>query len=147
MPSLSHRTTHEVRDRCLCYNAQRAARVLARRFDEAFRPVGITNQQFSLLMSLHRPEPPTLGAVATVLAMDRTTLTAALKPLERRALVRIAVDASDKRSRLVSLTAKGRALLERALPIWRQTHAEVDALVADAESMRDGLQRLSTAAQ
>ena len=67
---------------------QRAARALARRFDAAFRPLGLTSGQFSLLMSLNRPEPPTMGAVAALLAMDRTTLTAALKPLERRGLVR-----------------------------------------------------------
>ena len=45
----------EVRDACLCLHARRAARALARRFDEAFRPIGITNGQFSLLASLNRP--------------------------------------------------------------------------------------------
>ena len=76
-----------VRDTCLCLHVQRAARALARRFDEALRPLEITNGQFSLMMSLNRPDPPSMSAVAAVLAMDRTTLTAALKPLERRGLV------------------------------------------------------------
>jgi len=115
-----------VRDACLCLHVQRAARALARRFDEAFRPFDLTNGQFSLLMSLNRPEPPTLGSVAALLAMDRTTLTAALKPLERRHLVKIAVDKEDRRSRRLSLTAKGRALLTEALPVWTSTHAAVD---------------------
>ena len=79
--------THQVRDTCLCLHLQRAARAVARRFDEALRPLGLTSGQFSLLMSLNRPEPPTIGRVAGVLAMDRTTLTANLKPLERRGLV------------------------------------------------------------
>src|SRR5579884_3121679 len=96
-------TTHQVRDSCLCLHTQRAARALARRFDEAFRPVGLTNGQFSLLMALNRPEPPTLGSVAALLAMDRTTLTANLKPLERRGLVRVAVDPEDQRSRRLIL--------------------------------------------
>ena len=48
-----------VRDACLCLHVQRAARALARRFDEVFRPLDLTNGQFSLLMSLNRPEPPT----------------------------------------------------------------------------------------
>src|SRR4051812_31275358 len=90
-------TTHVVRDCCLCLHVQRAARGLARRFDEAFRPLDLTNQQFSLLMSLNRPAPPGMAAVASVLAMDRTTLTAALKPLERRGLVKVTVDPEDKR--------------------------------------------------
>jgi DNA-binding MarR family transcriptional regulator len=108
---------------------QRAARALARRFDEALRPVDLTNGQFSLLMSLNRPEPPSMGSVASLLAMDRTTLTAALKPLERRGLLTIFVDPDDKRSRRLMLTEAGQATLARALPIWEATHAAVsDAL-------------------
>ena len=96
---LPFEVTPQVRDCCLCLHAQRAARALARRFDEALRPLELTNGQFSLLMSLNRPEPPTLGSVATLLAMDRTTLTAALKPLERRGLLKVKVDKEDRRSR------------------------------------------------
>ena len=87
-----YETTLQVRDTCLCLHLQRAARVVARKFDDVFRPLGITQGQFSLLMSLNRPEPPTMGSVADLLAMDRTTLTANLKPLARRGLVRIKVD-------------------------------------------------------
>src|SRR3954454_8519002 len=93
-----------VRDSCLCLHVQRAARALARRFDDALRPLGLTNGQFSLLMSLNRPEPAGMGGVATLLAMDRTTLTAALKPLIRRGLVRVAPDPGDRRGRLLTLT-------------------------------------------
>src|SRR5918911_672607 len=116
---LPFETTIEVRDACLCLHLQRAARAVARRFDEVLRPLGLTSGQFSLLMSLNRPEPPTIGSVAALLAMDRTTLTANLKPLERRGLVRVTVDPSDRRSRRLVLTSAGRALLASAVPIWR----------------------------
>ena len=102
---VSFETTLLVRDCCLCLHVQRAARALARRFDEALRPFDLTNGQFSLLMSLNRPKPPAMGAVASLLAMDRTTLTAALKPLERRGLVKVTADQQDRRSRLMTLTA------------------------------------------
>jgi DNA-binding MarR family transcriptional regulator len=128
--------THEVRDRCLCLHVQRAARAIARRFDEALRPYGLTNGQFSLLTSLNRPEPPRIGDVAPLLAMDRTTLTANLKPLERRALVDVVVDPKDKRSRRLQLTDAGRDLLVAALPVWRATHAEIDRLLPDADPDR-----------
>src|SRR5712664_2898103 len=111
-------TTRHVRDACLCLHTQRAARALARRFDEALRPVGLTNGQFSLLMSLNRPQPPAMGPVASLLAMDRTTLTAALKPLERRGLVEISPDPADRRGRLLKLTPAGLELLAGAVPIW-----------------------------
>ncbi|MBA4611355.1 MarR family transcriptional regulator [Stappia taiwanensis] len=127
---LPFETTLEVRDHCLCLHAQRAARALARRFDEALRPVGLTNGQFSLLMALNRPEPPSIGPLARFLAMDRTTLTAALKPLERKGLVTAATDPKDRRSRLLRLTEKGHAALLAAMPVWRQTHAEIDATLS-----------------
>src|SRR5262245_4124747 len=101
---VAYETTLHVRDHCLCLHAQRAARALARRFDIALKPAGITSGQFSLLMSLNRPEPPNLGSLAALLAMDRTTLTANLKPLERRRLVETVADATDKRARLLRLT-------------------------------------------
>ena len=64
---LSHELTLYVKDACLCFAAQRAARALARRFDAAFRPLGLTNGQFSLLMALNRPSPPTLSSLAELL--------------------------------------------------------------------------------
>jgi DNA-binding MarR family transcriptional regulator len=126
-PDVPFATTLLVRDTCLCLHVQRAARALARRFDEALRPLGLTNGQFSLMMSLNRPAPPAMGEVASLLAMDRTTLTAALKPLERRGLVAIAVDPADRRNRRLALTAEGRAVLARAAPIWTHHHALVEA--------------------
>lgn len=142
---VSHETTLLVRDCCLCLHVQRAARALARRFDDALRPVGLTNGQFSLLMSLNRPQPPPMSAVASLLAMDRTTLTAALKPLERRGLVDVSPDPSDRRSRLLSITTKGMQALARAVPIWQSAHKEVESLIpgGDPQHFRDSLRALS----
>jgi DNA-binding MarR family transcriptional regulator len=143
--ALSFETTIMVRDTCLCLHLQRAARAVARRFDDALRPLGLTSGQFSLLMSLNRPEPPTIGQVADVLAMDRTTLTANLKPLARRGLVEVRVDAADRRSRRLVLTPAGRSLLTAALPVWRRQHAAIDELVpgADPDKLRAELRAIS----
>lgn len=134
--NVPYETTLLVRDCCLCLHVQRAARALARRFDEALRPLGMTNGQFSLLMSLNRPKPAGMGPVATLLAMDRTTLTAALKPLERRGVVKVIADPEDRRSRLLALTPKGKRLLAAAVPIWQSTHREVEALLGDGDPTR-----------
>ncbi|MBZ6077220.1 MarR family winged helix-turn-helix transcriptional regulator [Microvirga puerhi] len=145
VPAIPYETTLFVRDHCLCLHAQRAARALARRFDEALRPLELTNGQFSLLMALNRPEAAPMGAVARLLAMDRTTLTAALKPLERRSLVTSLANPSDARSRLLALTTEGEALLAKALPIWQHTHAEVDRLLPEPTSVpiREALRAMS----
>jgi DNA-binding MarR family transcriptional regulator len=77
-----------------------------------------------------------MGPVAELLAMDRTTLTAALKPLERRGLVKIAVDPEDRRGRKLHLTAQGKKLLAEAAPVWERTHAEVEAMLGESEPDR-----------
>jgi DNA-binding MarR family transcriptional regulator len=137
--------THLVRDNCLCLHVQRAARGLARLFDDVFRPLDLTHGQFSLLMSLNRPEPPTIGSVAALLAMDRTTLTAILKSLERRRLVKVSVDKEDKRSRRLTITPTGRSLLAKAFPLWRETHAAIEQLVAafHPDDLRTALRAMS----
>ncbi|MCA1368221.1 winged helix-turn-helix transcriptional regulator [Bradyrhizobium sp. BRP14] len=144
-PPIPFSTTIFVRDTCLCLHVQRAARALARQFDDALRPLDITNGQFSLLMSLNRPEAPSMSAVASLLAMDRTTLTAALKPLERRGLVEVFVDPNDRRLRRLRLTAGGGRLLAEALPIWKETHAAVDERLGEhgADRLRADLLALT----
>jgi DNA-binding MarR family transcriptional regulator len=145
-PDLPLSVTIEVRDRCLCLAVHRAARALARRFDDALRPVGLSHGQYSLLISLNRPSPPRLGQVARLLAMDRTTLTANLKPLVRRGLLRVEADPEDARGRLLALTDAGRDLLLRAVPIWRAAHDDLDGEIAESPDPRGALLALSEAA-
>ena len=134
--------TREVRDACLCLHIQRAARAIARRFDDVLRPVGLTNGQFSLLMSLNRPEPPTISSVSSLLAMDRTTLTANLKPLERRRLVKVTVDEADRRSRRLSLTPEGQDVLAKAVPLWSACQVENARLLEAPENLDNLLAEL-----
>lgn len=135
--------TFEVGGACLCLHTQRAARALARHFDEAFRPLDLTSGQFSLLMSLNRSEPPTVGQIAAFLAMDRTTLTALIKPLERRGLVTANTDAQDRRKRRLQLTEAGHTLLFKAYPVWKKAHAELETGLSDPDALRAALRHLA----
>ncbi|MGC2201855.1 MAG: MarR family winged helix-turn-helix transcriptional regulator [Stellaceae bacterium] len=143
--NLPFEITLEVRDNCLCLHLQRAARAVARRFDTALRPLGLTSGQFSLLISLNRPEPASIGSVSALLAMDRTTLTANLKPLQRRGLVKVTTDDVDKRTRRLTLTPAGRDLLIAAVPIWKRTHAEIERQLSESspDQLRAELRALS----
>lgn len=140
--------TLSVRDRCLCLATQRAARALARRFDAVLRPAGLTNGQFSLLHALNRPAPPRLSDLVPFLAMDRTTLTAALKVLEREGLATSAPDPADRRSRRLRLTDAGHARLRLAMPLWQACHDALDATLepALAPALRAGLAALAKTA-
>ena len=135
-------TTLAIRDTCLCLHVQRAARSLARLFDEAFRGVGLTHGQFSLLNALNRPQPPGMGDVARVLAMDPTTLTANVKPLARAGLVEVRTDDADRRARRLALTPAGQEALARAVPIWKRTHAALERRMADSDRLRVELREL-----
>ena len=82
-------------------------------------------------MSLNREDAPDMAAVAALLGMDRTTVTAALKPLRRRRLVSVRPDREDSRRRLLSLTSAGRATLAEAVPVWQRVQAAIEAQLDD----------------
>ena len=128
--SLPISTVQEIRDQCLCLATQRAARLLARRFDRLFAPLGLTNGQFSMLVALSGQWKPRLGELADFLAMDSTTVTAAVKTLEKRGLVVLLPDEADARVRRPALTDAGRAVVAQAVPLWRAEHALVNAEMA-----------------
>ena len=110
---------------CMCLHLQKAACVAARQFDDAFRPLDLTSGQYSLLIALVRQESPSIGQLAENMAMDRTTVTANIKPLKKRGLLETVVDPTDARSRLLVLTPKGEALLKKALPLWQLAQAKL----------------------
>jgi len=95
------------------------------------------------------PSPAARGARAGAAVRRRAAAARphqrALKPLQRRGLIAVMVDAHDRRSRRLKLTPAGRALLARAVPVWRRTHAEIERLVprAGADRLRRDLRALS----
>jgi DNA-binding MarR family transcriptional regulator len=105
---------------CFSLNLKRAARAVGRRYDEALKPVDLTNGQFATLAVIAEFQPLSMQTLAEHLSMDRTTLTAALKPLERRALVSVRPDDLDRRGRNVNLTDEGIKLLRNAVPLWKK---------------------------
>jgi DNA-binding MarR family transcriptional regulator len=123
---LSPATALLLKDTCVCLNLQKAARTVARLHDEALRPTGLTNSQFGVMMMLMRPEPPTITALAADLAMDRTSLTTLLKPLQRRGLIETSAGEHDRRLRFVDLTADGRRALRAALPLWQEVQHRIE---------------------
>ena len=113
----------EVYAACICLGLNRAARGTARRYDAAFRPLGVTSGQYSILSALLRDAPTTIGQLAALLGMERTTLKRNLAPLEGRGLIRTFSDPEDRRIRRIELAQPGRGLLIEAVPLWRAAQA------------------------
>lgn len=109
---------------CAAFNVRKASRVITRLYAEAFVPVGLEPTQFMLLVACARQETVTMGALARRMSMDPSALARNITILERRGLVRIAPGA-DRRVRDISISAKGRKTLSRALPRWREVQANL----------------------
>lgn len=132
---------HVETTRCLCLAARRAARTITREFDQALRAHGLRATQFTLLSALDVAGPLSIGALADVLAADRTTITRNLALVQKRELVSVQADNTDARSRIASITASGEALLQKTMPAWRKVQADLtDTLGASAAA---GLRRLA----
>ncbi|AZO78007.1 MULTISPECIES: MarR family winged helix-turn-helix transcriptional regulator [unclassified Bosea (in: a-proteobacteria)] len=134
----------EISESCFCMNLRKAARLIARRYDEALRPLGLTSGQFSILAALLRPGPVPLGALADVLGMERTTLNRNLRPLEKLKLVETIPDPADARVRGLRLTGAGREMAAKAVPLWQRAQEEANGRLggADWPALRSQLRAL-----
>jgi DNA-binding MarR family transcriptional regulator len=103
---------------CINFQFRKTARSLSHFYDAALRPAGIRSTQFTMLVVIGAAQPVSMSDLANHLVMDRSTLTRNFGLLEQRGLVSTKVG-KDRRSRLVTLTRKGRSALARS-PIGRR---------------------------
>jgi DNA-binding MarR family transcriptional regulator len=112
---------------CFCFSLKKAERLISRRYDEALAPFGLRNGQFSMLICISGANLINIQSIAHQLNMDRTTTTAALKPLEKRKLIKITASKEDSRVKLVSITPLGISLLTKAIPAWQKIQDQLKA--------------------
>ncbi len=132
---------------CACFNLRKAARTVTQLYDDALRPSGVRATQLPLLAVLRGRAATTVNELAEATAIDRTTLTRSLRPLERDGLIR-SRPGGDRRTRELLLTAKGKRQIEKAYPLWLAVHRQVrrrlgaaamDELVASTRLVVNGL--------
>lgn len=133
---------------CVSYRLRRAARVAAKFYDNALRPCGLRNTQFTLLSALDHLGETSIGDLSEELAIDATTLNRNLEVLTRRKLVKnIAVD--DGRVRAVRLTAAGARVFAEAKPLWRAAQRKMLRAIGGGEwtDMQSRLHKIETACE
>jgi len=120
---------------CLVLNTRMAARAVTRRADRKLRPFGVTSAQFNILGALFQQPGRSVTEMASSLAMDRTTLSRNLDVLERKGLVKTVTpaDGVHVNTRLSALTDQGIDLVEKILPEWRKSQAELHATLRNPE--------------
>jgi DNA-binding MarR family transcriptional regulator len=129
---------------CASLNFRRTSRAVTRMYDSAMQDSGVRSTQFALLVAIAKTQPVSMGTLAEVLTIDRTTLTRSLRLLQKERMITIS-KRSAMRQRFLELTPAGEKALQRSLPLWRQAHAKfVAALGKDYWlSMRSELERLA----
>lgn len=124
---------------CLCFRARRVSRAITRMYDEALRPLGIQATQLTLLNAVAMMGGAgTMARLADLLAMDQTTLSRNLRPLQKAGWIELAPLPADRRVRVARLTEEGGRRIEEALPRWAEAHARVVAALGagDAADLR-----------
>ncbi|HEX4454689.1 MAG TPA: MarR family winged helix-turn-helix transcriptional regulator [Kofleriaceae bacterium] len=140
----------QIADTCPGTRVRQVSRVMTKIYDDALRPLGIQSSQMSLLVAVARfgDAGATITGLARVLAMDRTTLTRNIRPLEADGLVRVARSPDDKRASIVVLTRAGERMLEAVHPLWTKATAHIRATLGATRmddlraSLNDTLTRL-----
>ncbi|MBB5696542.1 MarR family winged helix-turn-helix transcriptional regulator [Muricoccus pecuniae] len=145
MTALDPDVVGEVEASCVCLHVQRAGRTVGRHYDKAFRPLNLTNWQFSLLAAVGGADGPSVNELALLLGMDRTTMTRNLRVLERRGLLTMRPDDQDGRIRRALLTPEGRDLFLKALERWRTVNETMKARITPASlpSVWDAFERIA----
>jgi DNA-binding MarR family transcriptional regulator len=116
---------------CLATRMRRLNRVVSGIYDRAFREIGVTGSQMSILVFLMRSGGAKPVEVCGALQMDKSTLCRNIQRMQRQGWVRTAA-VDDARSHRLEVTEVGRGLIERALPLWRGAQAEARAVLGDA---------------
>jgi DNA-binding MarR family transcriptional regulator len=114
----------EIARTCACFHMRRSAREVSVIFDKCLQPTQLRSTQFVSLLVIELREDATMSQVAKLMGMDRTTLTSLIGPLAKRRLVKVSPGA-DRRTRFLSLTPRGRALLSKAVPFWKMAQGKV----------------------
>jgi DNA-binding MarR family transcriptional regulator len=109
---------------CACFNLRKAARAVTQVYDAALAESGLKATQFTVLLAASLAEGAPLSRLADILVMDRTTLTRNLRPLEIQGLIQTE-RGKDRRERLVSLSDKGRHVLDAAMPLWNRAQQTI----------------------
>ncbi|HEX7736931.1 MAG TPA: MarR family winged helix-turn-helix transcriptional regulator [Ktedonobacteraceae bacterium] len=124
----------EVETTCLCLNVRKMARSLTHHYEAQLQASDLRITQFSLLVAIALAREVPLTRLAEAVAMDRTTLTRNLKPLERQHLITIATSPEDRRVHIITLTPQGYQKVNDALPLWKQAQAQMIALLGPQQS-------------
>jgi DNA-binding MarR family transcriptional regulator len=137
-----------VETECPAFQARVAARALTRYYNACFRPLGITAEQFSLLVGIGGSREPTLAELAARAGVDATTLSRSVKSLERRDLVR-GHGGRGRAGKRLALTDEGGRLMDESVAAWERARVRLAEALGEEASQVAGrvMSQLAAAAR
>jgi DNA-binding MarR family transcriptional regulator len=127
-----HSTAFDIPHKCTSLNLRRAARAASQFLENYLQPLGLHSSQFGILNCVSRFGSITMTSLAEEMSLDRTTVTRNLQIMERDGMVEV-FEGKDRRVREIALTDYGKEVLSRAIPLWQQAEADLDALLTEEQ--------------
>jgi DNA-binding MarR family transcriptional regulator len=135
--------TKKVERECVGFRVRKLNRMVTAIYDGALASVGLKTSQFSVLVAVANRDQARPSQLTKLLQMDESTLSRNVERMCARGWLRLERD-DDRRSHLIEVTDKGKALIRKCLPAWQQAQEEVSQrLGADSVSaLRAALRKL-----
>jgi DNA-binding MarR family transcriptional regulator len=131
-------------DSYLPYLLNRAGARIATSFSEEVRPLGATLQMWRVLAALRERDGRRMGDLSATTSIEVSTLTRLVDSMEVKGLVARRRAADDARVVELSVTAAGRRLTQKILPIAERYEqvALAGFSAAEADRLKAALRRL-----
>ncbi len=131
------RVADKMGEECIGVRVRLLNRVITSLYDDAFRPLGITANQISILISMVRKGFDTPGGIGQFLQMEKSTLSRNLDRMRKSGWIEI-LPGEDGRSQRLRITPKGNKVVEKSLPLWRSAQNKAKHILGErgADSVR-----------
>lgn len=120
---------------CTNFKLRSLLRRVARLYDAELAQAGLKGTQYSLLSHVARLGPIKPVDLARHLGLDASTLTRNLRPVAAAGWV-LQRAGPDERSRLIEITAAGRAKQAEARRHWKRAQLRLNGILGGAEVVR-----------
>ena len=128
MKDPAQQAVSEIARDCIAVRIRLLSRTISNIYDQAFRPLGATVGQMNILVVVARLGPMAPGDAARRLSMEKSTLSRNVERMRANGWVNVE-QGDTGRTQVLSISAKGRRLLVKALPLWQDAQTRTESLL------------------
>lgn len=122
------RSIETIATECIALRMRMINRVISKLYDDALRPLGLKGSQMTILVAAQKVGIVRPNELAEHLQLDVSTLSRNAERMKTRGWLEVVPD-EDGRAQPFRLTAKGRRLLESAIPKWLEAQQKAKQML------------------